>query len=158
MHRFTHALKCLILCMIAGPACSLPEGLPAEPPQDLETAWFHDDCAPWDGPATSLYLGREVPEGPLAPAAVPYLHIALYSGRLQAASTQRVRFDIPGNEGDALYCPSADGCQRAASVVIEISQPDPDTLEGRLEVSFEERPPIRGSFRASRLPSWALCG
>ena len=44
----------LILLAIPLVACALQADLPAEPPQGLGSAWFHDDCAPCAG--TVVYL------------------------------------------------------------------------------------------------------
>ena len=155
----TRALRLFLMPLLAGPAvaCGLQPDLPSEPPPGLEAAWFHDDCAPWDGPAVSLYLARERGGSPFAPG-LPYLRVTLYaSSSIGLHEGERLRFE-PGTQGDAQYCRSTDDCDGATGVGIEFSGVEREVLEGRLEVLFGERPPIRGAFRAGRMPFQALCG
>ena len=145
--------------MLALPAvaCALQSDLPSDPPAGLSVAWFHDDCAPWDGAATSLFLGVERAKTVFHPDA-PYLHVALYSNTLGFPTGERIRFGVPGNQGHAQYCLKADDCVTGRAVSIEFSKIEANLLEGRLEVLFDRRPAIRGGFRAARMPFRALCG
>ena len=152
-------LKRLVFCLLVVPtaACALQPELPSEPPQGLETAWFHDDCAPWDGFATSLYLGREIPADKFKPG-FPNLHVAIYSSLPQSRTGELLRFEVPSHDGHARYCASTEDCVNAAAVAIEFSKVEQSLLEGRLEVLFKEREPIRGSFRATKMPGRTPCG
>jgi len=147
----------LILLGIPLVACAVQADLPAEPPQGLGSAWFHDDCAPWDGSATTLLLGREVALTPFN-RGFPHLQVSLYSNWSQFRTGGRLRFDISGKHGFAEYCLSAEACTPATSVTLQFSKVQQDLIEGRLEVLFNERPAIRGGFRALRIPFRALCG
>jgi len=159
MGRLLNCPKWFLVCLLALPtvACALQSDLPSDPPDGLNEAWFHDDCAPWDGSATSLYLGRERAKAVFHPD-TPYLHVALYSNSLSFRPGERLRFEVPGREGHARYCQKADTCVSAKAVSIEFTKTDGSLLEGRLEVLFDGRPPIRGGFRAVRIPFQALCG
>ena len=157
MHVYTIRLFLLTLALLPAMACAVQPELPAEPPEGLDVAWFHDDCAPWDGPATTIYLGREAAETVFA-SPFPSLRVTLYSNRAQLDPHERLHFEIPGNDGHAVYCSTAEECEAGTSVSIEFAQPAGDELEGRLEVTFPNRPPIRGSFQAMQMPFQALCG
>jgi hypothetical protein len=151
-----HSLKRFFFCLLALPsvACALQSDLPSDPPGDLKVAWFHDDCAPWDGAATSLYLGVGRAKTVFHPDP-PFLHVALYTN---FRSGQQLRFAVPGNQGHAQYCLEANACMTARSVSIEFSKIEGNLLEGRLEVLFNRRAAIRGGFHANRMPFRALCG
>jgi hypothetical protein len=152
-------LKWFLLCLLALPAfaCALQSNLPSDPPDGLNVAWFHDDCAPWDGAATSLYLGRERAKAVFHPD-FPYLHVALYSNSLRFRTGERLRFEVPGHQGHARYCREEGACSTARAVSMEFSKIDGNLLEGRIEVLFDGGTPIRGGFRATRMPFQALCG
>jgi hypothetical protein len=154
-----NSLKWFLFCLLALPAfaCALQSDLPSDPPDGLNVAWFHDDCAPWDGAATSLYLGRERAKA-VFHQDFPFLHVALYSNSLSFRTGGRLRFEILGNQGHARYCRDADACVNARAVSIEFSKVEENLLEGRIEVLFDGLPPIRGGFRAARMPFRALCG
>jgi hypothetical protein len=149
----------LLLVLLALPlvACASQSDLPSDPVQGLGSAWFHDDCAPWDGSATTLLLGPQVAQNPFHPG-FPHLQVSLYSNLSRFQTGGRVRFEVPGNQGFAQFCPGADSCSKAMAVTLQFSKVEQDLLEGRLEVNFTDRAPIRGSFRAMRLPFRALCG
>jgi hypothetical protein len=151
------ALAPALTLALALPACALQSELPDTPPPGLTEAWFHDDCAPWDGPALSLYLSPE-PGQTVFVAPFPHLLVSLYSSRLQFEEGERLRFELPGNVGHAAYCRKMDDCRTATEVTLEFSRLEPTLMEGRLEVQFETGPPVRGSFRASEIPFQALCG
>jgi hypothetical protein len=150
-HRFL-----LILFGIPLAACALQSDLPADPPQGLETSSFHDDCAPWDGSATTLLLGKDVASTPFKPG-FPHLQVSLYSNWSQFRTGGRLRLE-PGNQGFAQHCLSEDACTKATAVTVQFSKVEQDRIEGRLEVLFKERAAIRGGFRAIRIPFRALCG
>jgi hypothetical protein len=153
MMRFAGRLL-LILLGIPLAACATQTDLPPEPPQGLGSAWFHDDCAPWDGAATTLLLGPKVAPAPFQPG-FPHLQVSLFSS---LSRFRRLSFDVPGNQGFAQYCLNADTCNKATAVTLQFSKIEENLMEGRLEVQFKDRAPIRGSFRATRIPFRALCG
>lgn len=145
------------LMILPAAACTAQCVLPSAAPDGLESSWFHDDCAPFDGPATSLYLGDEAATNALAPT-LPYLRVALYTSSARFPINERLRFEIPAAEAHAEYCPDTGGCTAAEEMTIEFSRIEQDVLEGRLEALFADRAPIRGGFRAARIPFEALCG
>lgn len=147
----------LILLGIPLTACALQADLPAEPPQGLGSAWFHDDCAPWDGSATTLIMGEQASATPAQPG-FPHLQVSVYSNWRQFRTGERLRFEVSGDRGFAQYCLSEDACTKATAVTLQFSKVEQDVIEGRLEVLFKERAAIRGGFRAVRIPFRALCG
>jgi hypothetical protein len=147
----------LILLGIPLVACASQSDLPADPIQGLGSAWFHDDCAPWDGSATTLLLGAQAARTPFLPG-FPHLQVSVYSSLARFQTGGRVRFEIPGNQGFAQYCLRAGTCNKATAVILQFSRVNQDLLEGVLEVDFNDRSPIRGSFRATRIQFRALCG
>jgi hypothetical protein len=64
------ALAPALTLALALPACALQSELPDTPPPGLTEAWFHDDCAPWDGPAGGERAFRERAHGSGAAAAI----------------------------------------------------------------------------------------
>jgi hypothetical protein len=156
MMRFVGRIL-LVLFGIPLAACASQADLPSEPPQGLGSAWFHDDCAPWDGAAMTLLLGPQVARAPFQPG-FPHLQVSLYSNLSRFRAGTRVSFEVPGNQGFAQYCLNADTCNKATGVTLQFSKVEQDLMEGRLEVHFKDRGPIRGSFRATRIPFRALCG
>jgi hypothetical protein len=143
------------LLAMAASACALQSDLPDTPPEGLPAAWFHDDCAPWDGPATTLYLGASPVDSPFE-ASFPFLRISLYRDR--PASGSRIAPDLEAGNASATYCTSETHCIPVTGVVLEISEVRSDLITGRVGVDFAEGPPLRGSFRATRIPFRALCG
>lgn len=158
MQSSSWAPRHFILIFLALPlaACALQADLPSEPPDGLGAAWFHADCAPWDGAATTLLLGPTASEIPHRPG-FPHLQVSLFSNLLQVKAGGTLRFE-PGNAGFAQYCRTPDSCVKATAVTVKFSKVERDFLEGRLEVLFKDRGPLRGSFRAARIPFAALCG
>jgi hypothetical protein len=155
MMRFAGRLL-LVLFGITPVACASQAGLPSEPPQGLGSAWFHDDCAPWDGAATTLLLGPKVATAPFQPG-FPHLQVSLFSNLSRFRAGETLIFEL-GNQGFVQYCLNADTCTKATAVTLQFSKVEQNLMEGRLEVRFKDRAPIRGSFRATRIPFRALCG
>ena len=147
----------LILLGIPLTACALQADLPAERPHGLGFAWFHDDCAPWDGSATTLMMGEQAATTPVQPR-FPHLQVSVYSNWRQFRTGGRLRFEVSGDRGFAQYCLTEDACTNATTVTLQFSNVEPEVIEGRLEVLFKERAAIRGGFRAVRIPFRALCG
>lgn len=156
MNRTRNGLLILLLAT-ALPACALQSELPDTPPPGLTEAWFHDDCAPWDGAALSLYLGPE-PSDTVFAAPFPHLRVSIYSSLTQLPTGERLRFEVPGNRAHAVYCETEEDCRPATGITLELSEIEPDLIAGSLEILFETGPPVAGSFRASRIPFQALCG
>lgn len=147
------------LLAMAATACALQSDLPADlpdaPPDGLPAAWFHDDCAPWDGPATTIYLGASAVDSPFE-SSFPFLRISLYRDR--PSSGGRIVPDLEAGDASVAYCTSETVCMPITGVVLEISEVRSDLITGRVGVDFDVRPPVRGSFSARRIPFRALCG
>jgi len=122
-------------------------------------AYFHGDCAPWDGPALTIVLTRsEMTEA--FDASYPFARISLYSPppRLEGST---VRWSGSAqSDGYATACESEDACTNAESVRITFDrvQEDPQRLAGDLRLDLEDGRRIEGRFEARRIAFQALCG
>jgi hypothetical protein len=85
----TYVETLVFCCYCHGSACALQPELPSAPPEGLETAWFHDDCAPQDGFMTSLYLDAKSANA-FKPASQP--HVAVYSTSFKRAEAPGVQY------------------------------------------------------------------
>ena len=148
-------MRWIILCGTLAACATGGEG----PPPVVEE-WDHAvamaDCAPWDGPATTVYLTK-VPYSDEMPT--PYLRLALYHGINEVAG-QRWAVGA-GHEQDGLpsLCPAAGACVNARSGWIAFEDRTAEApLEGSYDLTFENGQRLAGSFVAPVLERLALCG
>lgn len=148
-------MRSMILCA-ALTACAT--GGENSPPVFEE--WNHAvamaDCAPWDGPATTVYL-TQVPYTDQLTR--PFLRLAVYRGVDEVAGQ---RWDVGvGHERDGLpaLCPVMGECVTARSGWIAFEARGAGApLEGRYDLTLETGKRIAGGFVAPVLERLALCG
>lgn len=147
---------CLLtaLALAAPAACSAP----APGPTPFAHAAYHDDCAPWDGPAVTLYLSHEAMAEPHAPPR-PHVSVALYSS-LTSLVGSTLRWEGRDDQrGHVSRCPDQGDCQEASAVWIRLASPGSDgLLEGEVRLDFGAGDVVEGSFEAVRIPFERLCG
>lgn len=126
---------------------------------DFPLAYFHDDCAPWDGPALSIVLSHEELESPFE-AHFPSARVTSFRPPPELAGGS---FEWTGSErdlGHASWCESAEACRPASAVRVRFdgAQPSEDELAGQIHLEFEGGQVVSGAFKAVRLPLQMLCG
>lgn len=116
-----------------------------------------DDCAPWDGRATTIYLSAANGSDAVPPAP-PYLQITLYESRAELAGG-RVRLgQLAAGSGIAVRCTGERNCTSSSTGEVTIDQAPPEgALTGsyRVELNGET---LTGRFRALWRPRSILCG
>ena len=132
--------------------------IPATPP-GLEVAWTVDGCAPWDGPATSIFLAHEPPTAAGQPAGHPHLWLSLYRARSEL-SGRAYEWTSEADVGGARWCPEADRCSSATEVRVAFRRQPSDSadLVGEFTAVFQGDT-VAGGFRAPlHRGQRALCG
>lgn len=148
-------MRWIMLCS-ALTACAT--GGEMSPPAAEE--WSHAvamaDCAPWDGPATTVYL-TQVPYSDSLPS--PSLRLALYHGIDEVAGRRwSVGLD---NDRDGLpsYCPVLGDCVLTRSGWVEFEARDASgPLAGSYDLILQNGRRITGQFAAPVMERLALCG
>lgn len=115
------------------------------------TAQAERSCAPNDGPAVALSLY----EAPIPPG-VPVILIHVYRARTELA-TKTWSLGPPFDQGQALYCANAGGCEAATKATVRFSSTATD-LVGEVDLSFPSRGLLQGPFRAAWRENNILCG
>lgn len=116
-HGCRHRIGIGGLTLLAA-ACGAGEQ-PSEP-LTFQHVYIQRTCAPWDGPATTLYLAdREVASG-VVPR--PMLMISVYESVSRASGKRYVMRPDDHDVGAALACATADGCDAFPEAVVEFGQ------------------------------------
>lgn len=146
-----------ILTVSALAGCGRSSGgeAPIELPSPYRYAYAMSDCAPWDGPAVTIFLTAD----PATPDTVPYpqLRISIWrTGQVLPGNT----FSWPGKEqvGAASRCDRENNCTPAAAgrVTFKAFQSD-SALAGSFALRFPEGA-TTGGFRARWRGQRAFCG
>jgi hypothetical protein len=152
-------LTTLLLTSVLAPSCTSPPSEPLGPPDDYTLAFYHHDCAPWDGPAISIYLVQHAMTAPYV-APTPHLRVSLYAG-LPVLVGRTVEWSgTQSNDGYAARCPTEGPCEPAATASVRIRSWDAGQgrLSGSLELGFADGFPEAGGFEAVRLDFEPICG
>jgi hypothetical protein len=147
-----------LLCAVACLACA-PDGVSwSSSGTGFPLAYFHDDCAPWDGPALTIILSHEELEP--YQASFPSVRITSYRPPPQLAGSAFEWSGIAQDQGHAMWCDTEDACRSAASVRVRFdrAQPVPGEIAGQLHLEFEGGQVLEGAIKAVRLPLQMLCG
>ena len=131
----------------------------ASDPTGFSFAYFHDDCAPWDGLALSIVLSDEEFATPFE-AHFPSVRVTSYRPPPQLAGASFEWTGVAQDLGYAAWCASSEACTAASSVRVRFdrSQAEADVLAGQVHLEFEGRSDVSGAFRAVRLTTQMLCG
>lgn len=132
---------------------------PAADPGPVQLGVAVDDCAPWDGPATSIYVSAA---GALAslPPPEPYLQLVVYQpgARLPGSRVDLSRQNGTMGAGIAVRCVPGGECASTGVGTIEFESTAPgDALSGSYRLSFDGEP-VKGAFLAHWIPRVATCG
>lgn len=149
----------LITALILGTvACSDPDEAPTSDPVPFAHASYHDDCAPWDGGAVTLYFSDDAVPGPHQPPR-PHVSVALYQP-LTSLVGSTLRWEGRDDQtGFVAWCPPEGECHEALRVMVRLIRQGPDgVLEGEVRLDFEDGDEVYGTFEAMRIPFEPLCG
>jgi hypothetical protein len=130
-----------------------------EPPPVVEE-WNHAvamaDCAPWDGPATTVYL-TQVPYQ--AELARPFLRLTIHHGVSEMPGHRWEVGTDHDREGLPWLCPDSGECATARTgwIAFEGREAE-DPLRGSYDLTFEDGRRVVGRFVAPVLERPALCG
>jgi hypothetical protein len=146
------------LCLACGGESIDLTTLP-DPPEGFPVAWAHGDCAPWDGPATSVYLGSTLPSSALTPT-YPHLRITVYVSRADLPGRRLQWQGVQPQVGGAQRCFEETRCDRATDITIVFGESDDPRVDltGYLDVVLDDGTSMTGGFRATMLDFAALCG
>lgn len=153
--RIAWACLCAALCM----GCTASEVAWDPSATDFPLAYFHDDCAPWDGPALTIVLGYADLESPFE-ARFPSVRVTSFRPPNELVGGSFEWTGVARDIGHATWCESADVCVSASTVRVRFdgAQPSADELAGQVHLEFEGGQLVSGVFNAVRLPLQMLCG
>lgn len=143
--------------LISASACGPADPIRTDPPAGYPNAYAMSDCAPWDGPATTIYLSSNEaePDGlPGSEIAPPLVWVSVYQPR---DALPGEGFDIDqGSIAGAMRCPSEGFCEPAAGGRIRFGPPA-TRMAGDLVLDFHGDT-ISGGFDAAWVDRRVLCG
>lgn len=133
--------------------------IPSSPPAGLEVSWAFDDCAPWDGAATTIYLASRMASEP-ENSPYPHAWVSLYRPALDVAG-RIFRWDKDDKDtGGAMWCEAEGQCEAATKAVVRVRQSEGKAagLSGVVDLAFPSGVQVRGGFRAVWIEYEFLCG
>ena len=150
---------CGLLCGVLYLGCSPGEQAWSSSATGYPLAYFHDGCAPWDGPALTIVLTDAELDSPFEES-FPRVRVTSYRPpSTLAASSFEWTGDAP-DLGYASWCEFFDSCWSATTVRVRFdrAQSSADELAGQVYLVFEGGRVVSGAFKAVRLPLQMLCG
>jgi hypothetical protein len=150
---------CGLLCALLCVGCVPGEEAWSSSATEYPLAYFHDDCAPWDGPALSIVLTHAELDSSFEES-FPSVRVTSYRPPSTLAGSS---FEWTGDAPDlgyASWCEFFDSCWSATTVRVRFdrAQPSADELAGQVHLVFEGGRLVSGAFKAVRLPLQAFCG
>jgi len=123
----------------------------------LEHAYLQRTCAPWDGPATTLFLSNGDAVGGVVPQ--PYLMISVYESVSRAAGERYRITPRSGDIGAALACAGESECEALSEAVVQFGPLD-ERAPARvmLRLTHADGHTEGGEVVASWLEPADLCG
>lgn len=122
-------------------------------------AYFHDDCAPWDGRALGIVLSRVEVEVPFE-LSYPFVRVTSWRPPDVLADASVEWSGTSQDQGYASWRDAEEACHTASRVRVRFDreQVSSDALSGEVYLEFEDRPAVSGPFKAVRLPQVGFCG
>lgn len=139
----------LALCLTA--ACGGTALEDPDPPVGFEAAWTVDGCAPWDGPATTVFLASAMPETITTRSpSYPHLWISLYYPRSELPGRTLEWSPNEQNVGGAMRCVADGECETATEARVRVHRmtPGDGRLSGEISLVFPDGSVVEGGFRA----------
>lgn len=148
----------LVLFALPFPACSGGSKLVPFPssPRGYQYARATQDCAPWDGPAVTIYLMTAA--GDSVPPTGRHLQISLFIA-LDHLPGQRLSWPDDTRKGNLFECGSIESCRPIPEGRVRISKVSKDnTVWGEVHLLTAAGDTIQGGFRARWRPRRIFCG
>lgn len=126
------------------------------PPAAYPFAYAVADCAPWDGPAVTIYLTARATDS--TEFSWPQLRISVWRA---VADLPGQTFSWPTEQqiGAAVRCADPDTCEPATAARVSfLSAADDTTLMGVAELTFAGATRVHGGFRAPWRRTRVMCG
>jgi len=126
------------------------------PSSNYPYAYASPTCAPWDGPAVTIYLTPTLADS-IAPGAA-HLSISIWTS---ASELPGRSFSWPTDKqtGAGVRCARQGDCEAAAAGRVAFRPFAADSvLEGSFDLLFSDSTSERGGFRAAWRPRQELCG
>ena len=156
MPRPAHLLAPILLSLVSS-ACGAELASREASPAGLPFAFAVHDCAPWDGPAVTIYLTPTAGSGS-TPLSWPHVRVSVWRA---AETLPGSSFSWPSDTqvGVAARCTGPDDCVQANRGRIRFRAHEPDgMLAGFTELTFADGTRLEGGFRAVLGRSRAFCG
>jgi len=148
-----HRFACLWALALAG--CS-SELIPTNPPAGFPHAYAVADCAPWDGPAVTVYLTARPADSTEFPW--PQVRISIWRGA-ETLPGQSFAWPSDVQVGAATRCTDPTACETASTARVSFTAATGDsTLSGYTQMTFPGGAPLGGAFRAIWRATQAMCG
>ena len=146
-----------LLTAAAVAGCQGPGSTPSVPPapEGFPFATAGPDCAPWDGPAVTVFLTASPADSTSVPT--PYLGLSTYRSPTEVEGR---RFEWPAKEqvAGAYRCRAEGDCEASRLGYIRFDRSLPDgTLIGAFVAEFP-RDTVEGGFRATWVARRMFCG
>jgi hypothetical protein len=144
-----------LLVVTAFARCSSPT-FPVEPPSLYPYALAQRDCAPVDGPATSIYLTQSRVEG--RDPSPPFVRVSVYESPATAAGRN---WTWTGSDvaAGALRCDTLDACVTSSGGTMALSHFATDSaITAAVDVRFPDGMRVRGTVRAEWRRGLQVCG
>lgn len=156
MHRAAIVSVVMASGLLAGCNRSSDLGPVPEPPAGYPFAYATRDCAPWDGPAVTVYFAAV--ESEQIPPADRHLEVSIYRSPTDLAGRT---FGWPADPevGGGRRCLSADTCEVVPEGRVSIRESRPDSsLAGELFLRTASGDTVRGGFNARWRDRRIMCG
>jgi hypothetical protein len=150
-----------ILWLCLGVACADGDRFTtrAGSPEGYPYAYAARSCAPWDGPAVTIFLvPSPVDSSSTLPPDAPHIELAIWRS---PASLTGTTLTWPTTEqiGVLTACRDQTTCEQATAATVRFrSLPSGGSLEGHISAKFPTATGVSGGFRAVWHPERALCG
>jgi hypothetical protein len=116
------------------------------PPHDYAYAYSTPDCAPWDGPAVTLFLQAAASDS--LPPVGRHLQISIFVS-LDQLSGQSLSWPTDARKGSLLECASPGSCSALKEGKVHITEVSSDsTVWGEVSLLRASGDRIQGGFRA----------
>ncbi len=147
------------LAVLLATACGGTDSEIPDPPAGLEVSWTMDDCAPWDGAATMIYLAGAMTDDPFT-APYPHVWVSLYYPRSELPG-RTLRWNADElNVGGAMRCVAERECEAASQALVRVRRQAADSvaLAGDIHLEFPNGETVEGIFRAVLVERTFVCG
>jgi hypothetical protein len=147
-------MKQLVFAMLIVAGCG-SNGEPMRPPAEFPFATVSRDCAPFDGPAVTIYL---TPTAVALDPSPPFVRISVWDAPEQVAG-RTWTWPRTVNKATASRCVTGNDCVDSTSGSVTLGNFGPDSaLSATVDVKFPDGSRIQGTVRGTWQSRRILCG